>query len=234
MEVESQVLLQKEYLKGTKSHLPCAFGGARAGKNFSVIRRCWYNLSYYTTSYTTTCVTFIDRFTIWKEKSSVLIKLGGGVLFPFFLFFKQTVVQTKFCLLTQQMRHRHGCGLEKPFWADSARSGSFHALRSAWSVHHTSFGVTTELIPWSFALWFFFFIHLHHLHLPLHLTGTYKAGSVGSGQAISLPSAWPRGGSAAENSSAWLPAHPLRSHSSPATPWAVSLAVPHYLAFRGM
>lgn len=87
-----------------------------------------------------------------KGKKFCLNKIRGGVLFPFFLFFKQTVVQTKFCLLTQQMRHRHGCGLEKPFWADSARSGSFHALRSAWSVHHTSFGVTTELIPWSFAL----------------------------------------------------------------------------------
>lgn len=35
MEVECQVLLKNEYLKGTKSHLPCAFGGAHAGKNFS-------------------------------------------------------------------------------------------------------------------------------------------------------------------------------------------------------
>lgn len=34
MEVECQVLLFKKkiYLKGTKSHLPCAFGGAHAEK----------------------------------------------------------------------------------------------------------------------------------------------------------------------------------------------------------
>ena len=49
-------------------------------------------------------------------------------------------------------------------------------------------GSRTELIPWSSVLgFFFFFIHLHHLRLPLHQTGMYKAGSVGSGQAIFLP-----------------------------------------------
>lgn len=65
--------------------------------------------------------TFIDRFTIWKEKSSVLIKLV-------FLLFLQTVVQTKFSV-SSHSRYviSIGCGLEKPFRADPGRSGSFHA-----------------------------------------------------------------------------------------------------------
>lgn len=55
------------YLKGTKSHLPCAFGGAHAEKKKTPQKHedaGTYSFSYYTTSYTTTCVTFIDRFTI--------------------------------------------------------------------------------------------------------------------------------------------------------------------------
>lgn len=53
--------------------------------------------------------------------------------------------------------------------------------------HQANLGVITD----SDALVFcstVFFIHLHHLHLPLHQTGMYKAGSAGSGQAIFLPS----------------------------------------------
>lgn len=71
----------------------------------------------------------------------------------FFFLFLQTVVQTKFSV-SSHSRYviSIGCGLEKPFRADPGRSGSFHALRSAWSVHHTSLGVATELIPWSSAL----------------------------------------------------------------------------------
>ena len=126
---------------------------------------------------------------------------------------------------------------KKPSQADPARFASFHAVCSAWS--NTLVGSRTELIPWSsvlglFFFFFFFFIHLHHLRLPLHQIGMYKAGSVGSGQAIFLPFAWPGGDFAAESSSAWPREHPPQSRSSPATPWAVFLAVPHYLAFRGM
>lgn len=85
-----------------------------------------------------------------KGKKFRLNKIRG--YFSFF-FFKQTVVQqSSLSPHTADAPHLHGCGLEKPFWADPARSGSFHALRSAWSVHHTSSGVTTELIPWSSAL----------------------------------------------------------------------------------
>lgn len=112
--------------------------------------------------------------------------------------------------------------------------GSLHSMPCALLGANTHVGSRTELIPWSSVLGFFFFIHLHHLRLPLHQIGMYKAGSVGSGQAIFLPFAWPGGDFAAESSSAWPRERPPQSRSSPATPWAVFLAVPHYLAFRGM
>ena len=111
--------------------------------------------------------------------------------------------------------------------------GSLHSTLCALLGATHSSGVphrADTLVFWS---QIFFFIHLHHLRLPLHQTGMYRAGSAGSGQAISPPSAWPGGDFAAESSSAWPREHPPRSHSSPATPWAASLAVPRYLALRG-
>lgn len=194
-------------------------------KNFSIIWRCWYNFSYYTTSYTTTCVTFIDRFTIWKEKSSVLIKL----VFCFFF----TNCSPKFCLLMQQTHRLCWVWIRKNPSKQNL-PGSLHSMPCALLGATHSCGVPHRADTLVFCSWIFFFIHLHHLRLPLHQIGMYKAGSVGSGQAIFLPFAWPGGDFAAESSSAWPRERLPQSRSSPATPWAVFLAVPHYLAFRGM
>lgn len=67
--------------------------------------------------------------------------------FLFFFFFTNCSPNKVLHLLTQQIRPLHWVWMRKAFWAVPARSGSFHALRSAWSVHHTSFGVTAEPIP---------------------------------------------------------------------------------------
>lgn len=195
-------------------------------KNFSIIWRCWYNFSYYTTSYTTTCVTFIDRFTIWKEKSSVLIKLVFCFLF--------TNCSPKFSV-SSCSRHivSVGYGSEKTLPSRSCQV-RFIPCRALCLEQTLMWGPAQSWYLGLLFLDFFFFIHLHHLRLPLHQIGMYKAGSVGSGQAIFLPFAWPGGDFAAESSSAWPRERPPQSRSSPATPWAVFLAVPHYLAFRGM
>lgn len=130
------------------------------------------------------------------------------------------------------MHHLHWvCGSEKPLRAGPARFASFHAVHSAWSTTLTLGSPQSRYTLVFCSL--IFFIHLRRLRLPLHQTGMYKAGSAGSGLAIFLPFAWPGGDFAAESFSAWQQELPPQSHSSPATPWAVFLAVPHYLAFRG-
>lgn len=116
-------------------------------KNFSIIWRCWYNLSYYTTSYTTTCVTFIDRFTIWKEKSSVLIKL---------VFFFFTNCSPK---LSVSSCRRHigsvGCGSGETLPSTSCQV-HFTPRCVLCLEQHTQVGSPTEQIPWSSGLRFFF------------------------------------------------------------------------------
>lgn len=111
--------------------------------------------------------------------------------------------------------------------------GSLHSTLCALLGATHSSGVPHRADTLVFCSQIFFFIHLHHLRLPLHQTGMYRAGSAGSGQATSPPSAWPGGDSAAERSSAWPRERPPPSHSSPATPGAASLAAPRYLALRG-
>lgn len=183
----------------------------------SVIWRCWYTFPI-TQLNTTTCVTFTDRFTIWKEKGSVLIKLG---------FYK--LVHTKPSVSSRKQMHPADVGRVTP--SRSRQMWFVPALHSAWSTMLTLGSPQSRYL--ARLLFDFFFIHHHHLRLPLRRTGMYKAGSVGSGQAIFLPSAWPGGGFAAESFSAWQPVLHPQSRSNPATPWAVFLAVPHYLAVRG-
>lgn len=117
-------------------------------KNFSIIWRCWYNFSYYTTSYTTTCVTFIDRFTIWKEKSSVLIKLVFCFLF--------TNCSPKFSV-SSCSRHivSAGYGSEKtlPSRSCQVRFIPCHAL----CLEQHSCGVPHRADTLVFCSWIFFF-----------------------------------------------------------------------------
>lgn len=103
----------------------------------------------------------------------------------FFVSFLQTVVQSSLSPHAADTSSLLGMDQKKPFQADPARFASFHAVRSAWSKH--SCGVPHRADTLVFCSWIFFFIHLHHLRLPLHQIGMYKAGSVGSGQAIFLP-----------------------------------------------
>lgn len=131
-------------------------------------RRRWDSLSECTISYTTTCVTFIDRFTIGKEKCSVLIKL---------VFYK---LQSDRSPPPAAAAFSPRCGAE--------RSLPGRCCQDCPLSTHSAAECGTTLTPGqrrSSAL--VFFTHLHPLHLPLHQKGTYKGGSVGSGPATSPP-----------------------------------------------
>lgn len=97
--------------------------------------------------------------------------------------FLQTAVQPKFCLLMHQMHRLHGVWIRQTL---PSRYGQvwFIPCCTLCLEHHT---LGSSQIQCLGLLILIFFIHLHHLHLPLHQTGMYKAGSVGSGQAIFLP-----------------------------------------------
>lgn len=131
-------------------------------------RRRWDSLSECTISYTTTCVTFIDRFTIGKGKCSVLIRLVFTNCSP-------TAVR-----LLQQLPSRPGVEQREAFQAGAART-----VRSARALLQSAAPHSLRGQRRSSAL--VFFTHLHPLHLPLRQKGTYKGGSVGSGPATSPP-----------------------------------------------
>lgn len=103
----------------------------------------------------------------------------------FFLFYK--LVQSCLSPHAADTSALLGVDQEKPFQADPARFTSLHAVCSAWS-NTLKWGPPQSRYP-GLLVSDFFFIHLHHLRLPLHQTGMYRAGSAGSGQAISPPSA---------------------------------------------
>lgn len=126
--------------------------------------------SYYTTSYTTTCDTFRDRFATGKKLMFCLDKIS-------FLFFLQTVVQP---LFTQQMNSPHA-GKKNLLQHVSAR---FKSIHNKLLEHNSNFGVIRH---YALILYFYFIIHHHHLHLPHHQKGMYKGESVDNGQATSLP-----------------------------------------------
>lgn len=123
----------KKHLKGTKP-CACAFGGAHA-EHSSGTWRCWYNCSYDTSSYTTTCVTFIDRLTPGKEE-----------------FCLNELVFTNWSpnqVLSSLGRHATAVGCGSALQAGPAVARA-HAMPLPGAPH--SLGVTTEPIPWSPAL----------------------------------------------------------------------------------
>lgn len=109
-DAEYQVLRQKN-LGGKRSIYTMCFPKCPSLQDFVAIIKMLVYSSYYTTSYTTTCGTFIDRFTIRKKKVSffsiLIIKLGG------FCFYTNCS-PAHFALFTQQMSFRLSpCWLEK-------------------------------------------------------------------------------------------------------------------------
>lgn len=79
-------------------------------------------------------------------------------------------------------RHLHGAA-QTPPGGQALRARWVQAMHSAWSTTRCEAARAHPCL-----LLGGLFIRLHHLHLPPHQTGTYKAGCAGSGQATSQPS----------------------------------------------
>lgn len=103
-----------------------------------------------------------------------------------FFSFLQTVVQSSLSPL--QQTHRL-CWVWIRGNPSKQMPGSLHSTLCALLGATHSSGVPHRADTLVFCSQIFFFIHLHHLRLPLHQTGMYRAGSAGSGQATSPPSA---------------------------------------------
>lgn len=150
-------------------------------------------VSYYTTSYTTTCGTFIDRFTVRKKKwgwfgllvclfSILIIKLAV-FLFLFRVFIRTAVQPARLSPGSRMSVHPlpvlsenpsqpriplHPGSLHTQLLQHNAHSGS-HTLRCSFC---TLFPLTRRRRP----------------RPPRRPTGTCRAGSGGSGRATSPPS----------------------------------------------
>lgn len=92
----------------------------------------------------------------------------------------QTGVQTK--LGPRQTPPPRGAA-QTPPGGQVLRARWVQAMHSAWSTTRCEAARAHPCL-----LLGYLFIRLHHLHLPPHQTGTYKAGCAGSGQATSQPS----------------------------------------------